>query len=109
MKAPLTTTATLTGATEIIGMMLQNNSHENVMKEKKKKTSLNRSFQMQIPLSSKENAKNVLMVQPCSNSARLQKTTRNISTSMGSIVHLRNASMMQNRREGSFFGDREEG
>lgn len=37
VKAPLTTTATLTGATEIIGMMLHNNSQENVMKEKKKK------------------------------------------------------------------------
>lgn len=36
VKAPLTTTATLTGATEIIGMMLHNNSQENVMKEKKK-------------------------------------------------------------------------
>lgn len=36
VKAPLTTTAPLTGATEIIGTMLQNNSQENVMKEKKK-------------------------------------------------------------------------
>lgn len=57
VKAPLTTTATLTGATEIIGMMLQNNSQDNVMKERK--NNLNRSFQMQIPLSSKENVKNV--------------------------------------------------
>lgn len=39
MKAPLTTTATLTGAAEIIGMMLQNNGQENVMKEEKKKQS----------------------------------------------------------------------
>lgn len=38
VKAPLTTTATLTGATEIIGTMLQNNSQENVMKEKKKQS-----------------------------------------------------------------------
>lgn len=60
VKAPLTTTATLTGATEIIGMMLQNNSQDNVMKEKKKNNSLNRSFQMQILLSSMENVKNVL-------------------------------------------------
>lgn len=35
VKAPLTTTAPLTGATKIIGMMLQNNSQENVMKEKR--------------------------------------------------------------------------
>lgn len=35
VRAPLTTTATLTGATEIIEMMLQNNSQDNVMKEKK--------------------------------------------------------------------------
>lgn len=59
MKAPLTTTATLTGAAEIIGMMLQNNGQENVMKEEKK-TTLNGSFQMQIPLSNEENDKNVL-------------------------------------------------
>lgn len=58
MKAPLTTTATLTGATEIIGMMLQNNSQDNGYESEK--TSLNRSFQMQIPLSSKENVKNVI-------------------------------------------------
>lgn len=38
VKAPLTTTATLTGATEIIGMMLQNNSQENIMKEIKKQS-----------------------------------------------------------------------
>lgn len=38
VKAPLTTTATLTGATEIIGTMVQNNSQENVMKEKKKQS-----------------------------------------------------------------------
>lgn len=54
----MTTTATLTGAAEITGMMLQNNSQENVMKEKK--NSLNGSFQMQIPLSNEENDKNVL-------------------------------------------------
>lgn len=50
-----------------------------------------------------------LIAQPCSNSARLQKTTKNMSTTMGSIIQLRTIKMMQNGREGSYFGDGEEG
>lgn len=55
MKTPLTTTEALTGATEIIEIMLQNNSQESVMKEEREKNhSLNGSFQMQIPLSNQK-------------------------------------------------------
>lgn len=50
-----------------------------------------------------------LIAQPRSNSARSQKATKNLSTSMSSIVHLRNVRMMPNGREGSYFGDGVEG
>lgn len=64
---------------------------------------------MQIPLSSKENVENVLSYSTAMFKLRLQKTTKNMSKTTGSIVHLRNVRMMQNGREGSYFGDGDEG